>query len=173
MRGMGTLSTGIRSPSVRPASLWRRGAPLLLLIVAVVACGKGAGTDPTPVSQDAARKYAQCMRANGVTDFPDPGPDGRFREPSHEQRNDPTFVAATEACRALAPGGQHENTSDPAYVDKMREYAQCIRDHGVADFPDPGPDGRIRGPNHERQNDPKFVAANEACRSKLPGGGHQ
>jgi hypothetical protein len=113
------------------------------------------------------------MRANGVPDFPDPGPDGRFREPSHERQNDPAFVAATEACRALAPGGQHENTSDPAYVDETRQYAQCVRAHGVPDFPDPGPDGRIRGPSHERQNDPKFVAANEACRSKLPGGGHQ
>jgi hypothetical protein len=113
------------------------------------------------------------MRDNGVPDFPDPGPDGRFREPGHEQQNDPTFVAATEACRNLAPGGNHENTSDPAVVDQMRQYAQCVREHGVPDFPDPGPDGRIRGPSHERQNDPKFVAANEACRSKLPGGGHQ
>jgi hypothetical protein len=54
------------------------------------------------------------------------------------------------------------------------KYAQCIRAHGVPDFPDPDAQGRLRGVGHERQGNPRYSAAFEACRAKLPGGGgHQ
>jgi hypothetical protein len=51
-----------------------------------------------------------------------------------------------------------------------RAYAQCIRDSGVPDFPDPDPDGRLPF-GHANRDDPKFQAANEKCRDLLPGGG--
>jgi hypothetical protein len=53
----------------------------------------------------------------------------------------------------------------------MRKFSQCMRDNGLPDYPDPDPDGRVRGPGHEQQDDPKFRAAMEACRQQLPGGG--
>ena len=56
-------------------------------------------------------------------------------------------------------------------VEAARAYAQCIRDNGVPDFPDPDADGRLRGVAHEQQDDPTFRAAMETCRGKLPGGG--
>jgi hypothetical protein len=112
------------------------------------------------------------MRDNGVPDFPDPEPNGEFRGQSHEQQNNPTFAAAMEKCRSLAPGGQHEQTGDPAFVAQVRAYSQCMQDNGVADFPDPDPDGRLRGQGHEQRNDPVFQAASETCQSKLPGGGN-
>jgi hypothetical protein len=46
-----------------------------------------------------------------------------------------------------------------------------MRDNGLPDFPDPDADGRLRGPGHEEQNDPKYRAAMDACRQDLPGGG--
>jgi hypothetical protein len=149
-----------------------RAAALLGVLVLVTACGSSS-SDQTASAADQRRalQFAQCMRDNGVPNFPDPDPDGRFRGPSHEQQNDPKFQAAQEACRDLAPGGEHENTGDPAFVEQMRQFSQCMRDNGVPDFPDPDPDGRLRGQGHEQQNDPTFRAAMETCRQKLPGGG--
>jgi len=147
-------------------------AALVVTVLVVAACSKGGGAKaPSTDARQQAVQYAQCMRDNGVPDFPDPGPDGRFRERSHEQQDDPTFRAATEKCVALAPGGEHEDFGDPVFVEQMRAYAQCMRDNGVPNFPDPDADGRLRGAGHEQRNDPKYQAAMDKCRAKLPGGG--
>jgi hypothetical protein len=111
------------------------------------------------------------MRDNGVPDFPDPDADGRFSGIGHEQQDTPTYKAAAEQCRALAPGGDHQNTRDPAYIEQMRKFSQCMRDHGLPDFPDPDADGQLRGAGHEQQDTPTYKAAMEACRDQLPGGG--
>jgi hypothetical protein len=154
----------------RPA---RRLVPALLVVALLVlaACGQHAGGGAARVDEaEAGRAYAQCIRDNGVPDFPDPDPDGQLRGPAHEQEGNPKFRAAQEKCRDLAPGGKHQR-SDPATVEQMRKFSQCMRDNGLPDYPDPDPDGRVRGPGHEQQDDPKFRAAMEACRQQLPGGG--
>ncbi len=150
---------------------------ITLLTVLLAACAPGAGTNnattPTPADPaEAGRRYAQCMRDNGLPDFPDPGPDGRF-EIDHDKfkEDDPKFRAALEKCRDLAPGGEHQNTGDPAYLEQMRAFSQCMRDNGLPDFPDPDADGRLRGLSHEQQGNPTFQAAVEICRDKLLGGG--
>src|SRR5262249_62038401 len=104
--------------------------------------------------------------------LPDPDASGRCRGRGPERRSASPSTAATEKCRSLAPGGEHEGPGDPAAVEQMREYSQCMRDNGVADFPDPDPDGRLRGPGHEQRNDPTYQAASATCRPKLPGGGN-
>jgi hypothetical protein len=111
------------------------------------------------------------MRDNGETDFPDPDAEGRFRGLGHEQQDDPRFRAAQEACRDLAPGGEHENVGDPAFVEQMREFSECMRENGLPDFPDPDAQGRLRGSGHEQQDNPTYRAAIQSCRDKLPGGG--
>jgi hypothetical protein len=154
----------------RPA---RRLVPGLLVVPLLVlaACSNNAGAGAGSVDEaEAGRAYAQCIRDNGVPDFPDPDPDGQLRGPAHEQQGNPRFRAAQEKCRDLAPGGEHQR-SDPATVEQMRKFSQCMRDNGLPDYPDPDPDGRVRGPGHDQQDDPKFRAAMEACRQKLPGGG--
>jgi hypothetical protein len=155
----------------------RRGfltAALLGALTLLTACGSSSSGETAPAA-DQARRYAQCIRDNGVPDFPDPDAQGNFRGASHELQGDPKFQAALRACRDLAPGGTHEqNRGSPAFVAQARKFAQCIRDNGVPDFPDPGPDGTFRGASHELQGDPKFQAALQTCQSKLPGGGaHQ
>src|SRR6266699_4579377 len=162
------MTTLMRHPSVRAASPWLLAA---LLSVALAACAQGAGANTATNPVEAARLYAQCMRANGLPDFPDPDADGRFRGIGHEQQDTPTYKAAMEACRALAPGGDHQNTGDPAYMEQMRKFSQCMRANGLPDFPDPDADGRLRGIGHEQQDTPTYKAAMEACRDKLPGGG--
>ena len=153
------------------------GAALLGALALLTACGSSSsgGTAPdarqTPAAEQ-ARRYAQCIRDNGAPDFPDPDANGQFRGASHEQQANPKFQAALQACRNLAPGGTHEqDVGSPAFVEQARKFAQCIRDNGVPDFPDPGPDGTFRGASHEQQGDPKLQAAMQTCQSKLPGGG--
>jgi hypothetical protein len=186
------MTIGTRRQSVRAAAPWLLGALLILgalLVVALAARGQAASpgiattgdgreaapanTDAAPVDpQDAGLLYAECMRDNGVPDFPDPNADGSFALGHDEfDRDDPTFLGAMEECRDLAPGGEHQNTGDPATVEQMREFSQCMRDNGLPDFPDPDADGRLRGIGHEDQGDPQYQAAMETCREKLPGGG--
>ena len=58
-------------------------------------------------------------------------------------------------------------------------YARCMRSHGVPDFPDPtaSPGGGVvfqvnGGPGSDLDhNNPTFQAADQECRSLLPGGG--
>jgi hypothetical protein len=147
-------------------------AALLGALALVTACSSSSSSAETAPAEDReqALEFAQCMRENGVPDFPDPDAEGRFSEGEHDS-DDPALRAAQEACRELAPGGEHQNTGDPAFVEQMREYSQCMRDNGVPDFPDPDADGRLRGVAHEQRDDPTFRAASETCRGKLPGGG--
>jgi hypothetical protein len=148
---------------------------LLAALTLLAACGSPPGSKPAPATgQEQALKYARCMRGNGVPGFPDPDPGGRFRGVGHEQQNNPAFRAAQQACRALAPGGEHEKPGDPAFVEQMRKFSQCMRNNGLPGFPDPDASGQLRGAGHEQQDNPKYRAAFEACRAKLPGGGaHQ
>jgi hypothetical protein len=63
-------------------------------------------------------------------------------------------------------------------VAKFEAYSQCMRGHGIRDFPDPttSPGGGVGislqgGPGSDLdRNDPRFKAANQACRSLEPGG---
>src|SRR6266702_173055 len=170
MRRERTATTGTRRPTVRAVRTWLLAA--LVLTLALSACSKGHGAAPTvdPSQREAARKYAQCMRDNGVPDFPDPDANGQLRGAGHEQQDNPTFQAAQEKCRALAPGSEHQK-SDPATVEQLRQFSQCMRDHGLPDYPDPDANGQLRGVGHEQQDTPTFRAAMQACRQKLPGGG--
>jgi hypothetical protein len=148
-------------------------APIVAaLILVATACGSSSSNEAaSPGDRDQAIAYARCMRDNGVADFPDPDSEGRFRGLGHEQQGSPQFRAAQEACRDLAPGGEHEKLGDPAFVEQMREFSQCMRENGLPDFPDPDAQGRLRGAGHEQQDTPQYRAAAEACRDKLPGGG--
>jgi hypothetical protein len=151
----------------------RRLAQVLLLVPSLLlaACGQSSSNGAVAVDKvGAARAYSQCIRDNGVPDFPDPDADGQLRGPAHEKQNDPKFQAAQEKCRNLAPGSEHEK-SDPATVEQLRKFSQCMRDNGLPDFPDPDPNGQLRGAGHEQQGNPTYQAAMEACRGKLPGGG--
>jgi hypothetical protein len=52
----------------------------------------------------------------------------------------------------------------------MLAYAQCMRSHGVANFPDPNGQGVIQG-SGINPGSPSFQAADKACRHVLPNGG--
>jgi hypothetical protein len=64
-----------------------------------------ANRDRPPADIPALLRFARCMRAHGVTDFPDPKPDGTFpvAGTSLARGKTPDQVRAGQACRQLNP----------------------------------------------------------------------
>ncbi|GAA2433330.1 hypothetical protein GCM10010191_54400 [Actinomadura vinacea] len=58
---------------------------------------------PDPEAEERGRKFAECMRKNGVEKFPDPEPGQRGVRITGEAGKDPDMDAAMEKCRQEAP----------------------------------------------------------------------
>jgi hypothetical protein len=83
-----------------------------------------------------AVKFTECMRANGVGDFPDPDASGQF--PSYGVSVTPTvWTKAVVACKSLQPPGTLSAKLTPAQESAALKFAHCVRANGVPDFPDP------------------------------------
>lgn len=97
-------------------------------------CGSGGSSAaPSTGSSIAGVRFSQCIRAHGVSAFPDPG--GAF--PAGIKRS-PAFRSAMQTCLRLEPpatstGKQFTGSQRIAALAQVR----CIRDHGLANFPDP------------------------------------
>jgi hypothetical protein len=146
-----------------------------------------ASATPTPNASDQYAQilaYSQCMRAHGITDFPDPqaGAGGgyglqiRVHPGSDLDPNSPKFQAAQTTCQSLMPApkpGQAGNQE--ANKQQALAFSQCMRAHGVTNFPDPqfNSNGGVTlggGPNSGIDpNSPTFQAAQQACQSLLRG----
>ncbi|WP_214318367.1 hypothetical protein [Nonomuraea sediminis] len=143
-------------------------------LAAVAILATACGTPPAAKSgdtEDPQVKYAQCMRSNGVANFPDPvngrleiryGKDG-------VDPNSPQFKSAQAACKNLAPAGTQQGSADNQQVKQMLKFAACMREHGVKNFPDPK-DGNLLIDGVD-PNTPQFKAAMTACKQYMPGGG--
>jgi hypothetical protein len=93
----------------------------------------GSGKNAT--GQDKAVKFAECVRAHGVPHFPDPNAKGEF-----EFGVDVTpavWGRAVNACKSLQPPGSLSGKRTPKQQTASLRFAQCIRENGVKDFPDP------------------------------------
>ncbi len=118
-------------------------------------------------SVEQSRRYVECMREQGI-DMPDPGPNGEIMQTHGPGFDQEAYEEAQEICHELAPeGGRYYR--DPEHDERQREYAQCMREHGV-DMQDPEPGGPIvvsQGPD----TDPgEIEEAQEACQHILEGG---
>jgi hypothetical protein len=154
---------------------------LALLVVTIAAgCGGGSSNDddtgsPSAASDSKPARYSECMRKNGVPEFPDPV-DGRLmlkaQKGSGLDPSSPEFQQAQQACRSLAPSGNAKGGPQSAEVqEQAQRFSACMRENGVPDFPDPDVSGggiKITGVNPES---PQFQSALEACRDLQPGGG--
>jgi hypothetical protein len=98
-----------------------------------------AGHTSTATPREKAVKYAACMRTNGVPDLPDPKASGDF--PAFGVSVRPAvWDKALGACEALKPPGSLSARLSPAQQSAALTFAQCIRENGVKDFPDPAND---------------------------------
>jgi hypothetical protein len=125
------------------------------------------------------------MRAHGVKDFPDPDSAGRIAisgGPGSDLGPDnPTFQAAQRACQSLSP--RRSPADQQQHLQDALQFSQCMRAHGVTDFPDPvqnsqGVGIQINGGQHAdlNPNNPTFQAAQHACQhilGNVPGGGQK
>ncbi|HTC71058.1 MAG TPA: hypothetical protein VK662_15920 [Acidothermaceae bacterium] len=138
----------------------------------------GGSSAPAVAATPDAMKYAQCMRAHGVPDFPDPV-NGGFEINNTNPNSDldpssPKFVAADSACKALSPEAHAgSGTVDPQVQAQALAYAACIRSHGVPSYPDPVFVGgsireTVRAGSGADPNSPQFIAAQNACQSLQP-----
>jgi hypothetical protein len=94
-----------------------------------------SGTDKKLTKQEKAVKFAECMRAKGVPHFPDPDPNGDSNFGVDVPRE--VWLKAVDACKALKPPGALSSKRTPEQQSATLRFAQCVRDHGVRDFPDP------------------------------------
>jgi hypothetical protein len=107
--------------------------------------GSSGGTN-TASPHAKAVKFAECMRANGVSAFPDPDATGvltidAVANGSSLDTSSAAFEQALSACKDLEPPGFTGTKVKTAQQREARlEFAQCIRDNGVRDFPDPADD---------------------------------
>jgi hypothetical protein len=190
---------------VRPRRGFRTGLALVGLLATIgllaAACGGGpkdlgatqvgsttattvapSGTSGSGSSGEASQseqlQFAQCMRSHGVPTFPDPSPgEGQLNAISAAGINtqSPTYQAAEQACEKYTPAANMTPAQSAAENTKGLEFSQCMRSHGVPNFPDPitGPTGgqaiNLRGSGID-QNSPTYQAANQACQSIIPSG---
>lgn len=102
----------------------------------------GADTGGADTARKQGVKFAACMRANGVSDFPDPDASGELTvdaiaNGSSIDTGSAAWQGAIEACKDLQPAGF---TGRPRSTDQQEAalaFAECMREHGVKDFPDP------------------------------------
>lgn len=154
----------------------RLGALVVAAVLALAGCGGSssptAGAGGSAGSQ--ALAYAQCMRAHGVPNFPDPNAQGAFYMPNTGgvDQTSPQYQSATAACAHLMPevagSPQSIGAGNPA---QSLKYAECMRSHGISGYPDPSSNGGLQplsGKGDLNPNNPQFQAANNACKSLLP-----
>jgi hypothetical protein len=99
------------------------------------ASSTGTGGNKNAADQDKAVKFAECIRAHGVPDFPDPNAKGQFIY--GVSVSPAVWTKAVNACKDLQPPGTLSAKRSPKQQTASLKFAQCIRDNGVKDFPDP------------------------------------
>jgi hypothetical protein len=118
--------------------------------------------------QDAVR-FAGCLRAHGVPDFPDPTSPQQLKS-SFAGIKSPAVGSAAMACRHLLGGGGTPSQTPAqtrAQTVAALAFARCLRGHGFPRFPDPTSTGQL---THEMLaaagidvHQPAVVQAADAC----------
>jgi hypothetical protein len=157
--------------------------------------GDGRGGPPSEEEQeafeDAAFEFAQCMRDHGIEDYPDPEVDGnggmtqRGPGPGGSPQQAEEMEEAHEACQPILDEAMPEPPDlspeeEAEMQDQAVAMAQCMRDRGWEEFPDPqvsdggiaiqlGPDSGIPGP--EAPDFEQFELDQEECMEESGLGG--
>jgi hypothetical protein len=152
----------------------------LALIAMVSACGSSAPAATSSGISDGANvasnvekavKFADCMRDNGVGEFPDPNASGDFvygiKAGSPLDPSTAAWQNAISACKELEPPGFMPKTLTTPEIQARLKFAQCIRANGMPGFPDPAGTGPLINVPNARSN-AQFQAALGKCRSLLP-----
>lgn len=159
------------------------------LAMPIAACGaspahagsrRASAANATPGSQLLA--FAHCVRRHGVPDFPDPQPGpGNSKFPSAQRLHvsGTQLSTAENACEHLLPAGtddQFPAAEVQLLLTGMLRFSQCMRHHGVPNWPDPSTDSEGRplfllsahGFTRQQARSPRIVHIQRECQHLLP-----
>jgi hypothetical protein len=124
--------------------LWRLAALATVALIGA-GCSNGSaengntgartGGNRKATDRDKAVKFAECVRENGVSDFPDPNAKNDFEY--GVSVSPAVWKKAIDACKELQPPGTLSSKRSTKQQSASLKFAQCIRENGVKDFPDP------------------------------------
>ena len=144
---------------------------VLLLAGCSASGGPQAATTTTSGQQDAAavwRQLVQCARSHGMPNLPDPqvDSDGQAHFPNGVPKPPDSVRRACQWIYDRLPasaGG--DKGRPPTDLQALLRFARCMRQHGIADFPDPKADGTfpLAGTSAGRGKTPQLVRAMQAC----------
>jgi hypothetical protein len=160
----------------------------LALALALGACGGSGGDDDDVPSAGGsttttaagatgggtadALAFTDCMRDHGVEmEDPDPATGIPQFSGGAAATETPEFESAMEACQDLLPEGGIRGETGEDNLDELQAFAECMRENGMPDFPDPQPgeNGVFGSDETIDRNSPAFQAASEACQDTLSG----
>jgi hypothetical protein len=126
----------------------RNAVAAAAVLLAVTAAGCGGSSHPSgstthPPSPAAAwHQVVLCARAHGMPGLQDPRIDSTGKAIFPNGLNIPpeTRRACQRLVDRLVPNAQ-EHAPTPAQMAGLIRFARCMRSHGIADWPDPRPDG--------------------------------
>jgi len=111
-----------------------------------------SSSNSSPAAQgNKALAHSHCMRSNGVPNYPDPNSNGNLPKGNAQAFGVSTsqYQAAEQACGHLLPsngsasltqclmtGACPRSVVQPG-LEEGRKFAQCMRSHGVPNWPDP------------------------------------
>jgi hypothetical protein len=156
------------------------------------ACSSGGQAEPAASpSQNSvqrelavAKRFATCARAHGRPAFPDPVIDGQGRvtypassgADGNDRKREIGALESVPECKAILNEMQtltsRSDAPGPEVIQKLRRFAQCVRQHGVPAFPDPKSDGmfeRTFPGSGGTMGSPAVKAAMVACRQYRTG----
>jgi len=153
--------------SVFRSGRWAAALFVLIGMGAMAGCGNGgpaASPSPSPSGMSDAQlqvlvnNLVQCVRRHGAPGMPDvPVRSGHIVLPNENTVDQATLRnvdAARAACKAvedripaavLQKAGGRGDAPSAADVPKLRQFAQCMRQNGEPDWPDPKADGTFPG----------------------------
>lgn len=122
-------------------------AAIVLATLAAAAAGCGSGSRPSSASTTltpaaAWHRVVLCARQHGMPKLADPqiGADGKAIFPSGLTIPPRTRRACQSLYDRLIPNAQNQTPTQAELAGLLR-FARCMRSHGIADWPDPRPDG--------------------------------
>jgi len=176
-----------------------RGMSVLAVAgIALLVAGCGSSSSPSSSSASGglpslqtltaqALSFAKCMRAHGISNFPDPtvhdsatskgvgfavaAGNGAGSIDVHS----PVYKSANKACTKQTGCGRPLTQAQIQQgMNALLKFSECMRAHGISNFPDPVQNGQnigFSGNVRTDHNSPRFKAAQSTCQPLLPGGG--
>jgi hypothetical protein len=181
-----------RGPGPRPP--WPRRARVAALITVMAAAAllgaacsgspSSTGSGGSPNAEGSATTsqlvaYTQCMRSHGVPDYPGPTTSGQMPKITSGQQvgvSDSRLTAAQGACQDLWPYQAPTQAQQRQQLTDDVKFAQCMRSHGLPNFPDPtNSDGDVEfvisvSRDGFNPHSPQILAKAHECQHVLPAG---